>query len=481
MAVSDLLPRKMTKGRSRLQTMRDRIGYDMKEEKTADGALISAYMCCPESAAEEFEMSRLLYEKNTGRKQPESRDIIAYRLIQSCAPGEITPEDANKLGYELAMEFTKGRHQFVVSTHVDKAHIHNHVEFNSVNLDCDGKFNNFKNSSFALRELNDRLCREHGYSVIENPKARGQRYQEKAAAKRGRSHKERLRRTIDRILPKSRDFDDFLNHMRDEGYEVKWRGKSLEFKNGEQERFTRSYRLGEDYTEEALRQRVGKSLLKQTERKNEAGKYHPDRKVNLLVDIEAKLKTGKGKGYERWAQVFNIKEAAKTLNFLTEKGITGYGELAARAEKSAERFDIVSGQIRELEERIAKNRDLQKHIINYAQTVDVYRAYRKAKNKTAYRAVHAEELEKHEAAKRAFDAWPEKPIPKTAQLSEEFAALLKEKKACYSKYRAARKEMIEYQNAKQNVDRLLGITRLQEKPKEKEHGFINEKLNRELS
>lgn len=199
---------------------------------------------------------------------------------------------------------------------------------------------------------------------------------------------------------------------------------------------------------------------------------HPcagQRKANLLVDIEEKLKAGKGKGYERWAQVFNVKEAAKTLNFLTKKGITDYEELAARAEKSAERFDAVSGQSRELEERIAKNLALQGHIIDYAKTVDVYRAYRKAKNKVAYRAAYAEELEKYEAAKRAFDAWPEKPIPKTAQLSENFANLIKEEKACYGEYQAAKKEMIEYQNAKQNVDRLLGVTHLQEKFMEKEH------------
>lgn len=369
----------------------------------------------------------LICERNTGRKQPENRDIIAYRMIQSFAPGKITPEDENRLGYDLAMQFTKGRYQFVVSTHVDKAHVHNHVEFCSVNLDCDGKFNNYKNSSFALRELNDRLCREHGYSVIEDPKARGQRYQEKAAAKRGRSHKERLRRTIDRILPVSRDFDDFLDCMRAEGYEVKWRGKSLEFKDGEQERFTRSYRLGEDYTEEALRRRAGDVPLKKAVKKK---KYISDRKVNLLVDIEAKLRAGKGKGYERWAQVFNLKEAAKTLNFLTEKGITDYEELAGRAEKSAGRFDAVSQRIKELEKGIARNRELQGHIVNYAQTVDIYLAYRKVKDKAAYRTAHGEELEKHEAAK---------------------------------------KEMIEYNNAKQNVDRLLGITHLQENSREKEH------------
>lgn len=167
--------------------------------------------------------------------------------------------------------------------------------------------------------------------------------------------------------------------------------------------------------------------------------------------------------------MFNVKETAKTFNFLTGKGITDYGELAARAEKSAERFDAVFGQIRELEERMAKNRDLQKHIINYAQTVDVYRAYRKAKNKAAYRAAHMDELEKYEAAKRAFDTWPEKPLPKTAQLSEEFTALIDQKKACYNEYRAAKKEMIEYQDAKQNVDRLLGIIHLQEKSRGKEH------------
>ncbi len=465
MAVSDLLPRKKTKSRSRLQTMRERIGYDMKEEKTADGTLISAYMCCPESAAEEFETARLLYERTTGRKQPEERDIIAYRVLQSFKPGEITPEDANKIGYELAMAFTKGRHQFVVSTHVDKAHIHTHIEFNSVNLECDGKFNNFKNSSFALRELNDKLCREHGYSVIENPKGKGQRYQEKAAAKRGRSHKERLRQTIDRVLPTSRDFEDFLSRMRDEGYEIKRRGQSLEFKDPEQERFTRSYRLGEEYTEEALRQRVGKAAVKKAARK----RFKPnDRKVNLLVDIRAKVEAGKGKGYERWAQVFNLKEAAKTLNFLSENGITDYEELAAKTEKTEARFDALSGRIKKLEGRMKEKVELRMHIINYAKTREVYKEYQRSRNKEEYRAAHADEIEKHEAAKAAFNALGKKPLPKAAQLSEEYAALLAEKKACYEEYKTARKEMIEYRNAKHNVDQILGLTEEQEKKKETE-------------
>lgn len=181
MAISDLLPRHAMESKSRRQTLVDRLDYDQKEEKTQDGEYITSYMCCPQSAADEFEMSKCLYEQNTGHSQPKGRDIIAYRILQSFKPGEISPEEANRIGNELAMAFTKGKHQFVVSTHTDKAHIHTHIEFSSMNLTCDGKCNNFKNSAFALREFNDRLCREDGMSVIEHPKGRGQRFAEKAA------------------------------------------------------------------------------------------------------------------------------------------------------------------------------------------------------------------------------------------------------------------------------------------------------------
>ena len=338
---------------------------------------------------------------------------------------------------------------------MDKAHIHNHVEFNSTNLECDGKFNNFKNSSFALRKLNDQICKEHGYSVIENPKAKGQRYQEKAAAKRGRSFKERLRQTIDRVLPESQNFDEFLSRMRAEGYEIKRRGKSLEFRALEQEKFTRSYRLGEDYTEAALKERTGKARTgTQTKAKGKASA----RSVNLLVDIQAKMQAGKGKGYERWAKVFNLKEAAKTLNFLVENGVTDYEELAARSDVAGEKFDSLSVRMKQLEGRMAKNAQLKMHIINYARTREIYKAYKRSRYKEEYLAGHAEEIAKHEAAKAAFDALNGRPIPKVAQLSEEYAALLAEKKACYEEYKAARKEMVDYQTAKHNVDRLLGLT-----------------------
>lgn len=539
MAISNLLPRKAAGSKSRRQTLHDRLDYDQKEEKTRGGMLVSSYMCSPETAAEEFEASKVIYEAATGRNLPADRDIIAYRILQSFKPGEITPEEANRLGYELAMKFTKGKHQFVVSTHVDKAHIHTHIEFNSTNLECDGKFRNFKNSALALRRLNDQICREHGYSVIGEPeqnelgssittenKALAKpktaiAYQEKAAAKRGRSYKERLRNHIDSLIPGCRDFDEFLACMRAEGYEVKWRGKSLEFRAEGQERFTRSYRLGEEYTEEVLRDRISgiliqtagvhdvagtndeisggkygghrirangrhigekqtagekteqqkiKGNLKTTQSSEKAGtKNSGDRReINLLVDIQAKLQAGKGKGYERWAKVFNLKEAAKTVNFLTENGITDYEELEFRAEEAGKRFDSLSARIKQLEGGMAEKARLKMHIINYAKTREVYVAYKKHRYNEEFRRQHKEELEKHEAAKAVFDALDGKEIPKVAELSKEYAMLLEEKKKCYEEYRAAREEMIAYGTAKQNVDKILGLA-LSAAEKEKEH------------
>ena len=340
MAISNILPRKIMRNRTRQQSMADRHDYDQKAEKTQDGELVSSFMCSPETAAEEFELSKRLYFQITGRSQPVHRDVIMYRVIQSFKPGEVSPEEANRIGYELAMKLTEGKHQFVVSTHVDKAHIHTHIEFNSTNLNCDGKFVNPKDSYLVLRRLNDDLCRAHGLSVIENPKpsTKERKQKEMEAVRHGRSHKEHLRQTIDRVLPDCRDYDDFLARMRAEGYEIK-EGKALSFRAPGWDRFTRSNKLGADYTREALRERSAHRGGRSAEAKKAVP--HAGRKVNMLIDIQAKLAAGKGAGYERWAKIFNLKEAAKTLNFLVENDLTDYDELAARAEQAGDRFDEV--------------------------------------------------------------------------------------------------------------------------------------------
>lgn len=526
MAVVKLLPRKATPGQGRKQSMVARLDYDENPDKTREGKLVSSYMCSPETAAMEFEAAKTIYEASTGRSQPRDRDVIMYRVMQSFKPGEVTPEEANRIGYELAMEFTKGQHQFVVCTHEDKAHIHNHIEINSTNLECDGKFENVKDSVKVLRRINDRICLAHGLSVPEPRRERAPSQGEKGAMQQGRSFKERLRYTIDRQLPGCDDFEGFLARMREDGYEVRHRGKSLEFRAPGQERFTRSFRLGEEYTEVALRKRIGdwdktpgREQLQavnrgSTDRHGIAGSYgtgdfqdagsyqgeekpyqgerlhkmpdgghfknrnqstsgaktgqrpksasgagyrNTDRKVNLLVDIQAKLQAGMGKGYERWARVFNLKEASKTVNFLTENNVADYEELEARTETAGQKFDFLSARIKQLEGQMAEKAQMKMHIINYAKTRDVYAAYKKSRYRDSFRNQHQEEIKKHEAAKAAFDALGGKDIPKVAELSKEYAALLAEKKQCYEEYKAARQEMIKYQTAKRNVDVILGM------------------------
>ena len=366
MAISNILPRKIMRNRTRQQSMADRHDYDQKAEKTNNGELVSSYMCSPETAAEEFEISKQLYHQITGRSQSPDHDVIMYRVIQSFKPGEVSPEEANRIGYELAMKFTGGQHQFVVSTHVDKAHIHTHIEFNSTNLNCDGKFRDVKRSALVLRKLNDELCRAHGLSVIENPQPSAKKQREMAAAKYGTSHKEQLRQTIDRVLPGCKDYEDFLAKMRAEGYEIK-EGKVLSFRTPGWDRFTRSNKLGVNYSREALRERSSN----RGGHSDTAKKAIPytGRNVNLLIDIQAKMAAGKGAGYERWAKVFNLKEAAKTLNFLIENDLTDYDELTARAAQAGDRFDEASRRIKQLEGRMADAAQLKAHIINYSKNL----------------------------------------------------------------------------------------------------------------
>ena len=252
-AISSILPRKTMRNRTPVQSMSARLDYDQKPEKTRGGELVSSHMCSPETAAQEFEISQQLYHRLTGRSQPKGRDVLMYRIIQSFKPGEVTPEQAHEIACELAMRFTEGQYQFVVATHADKAHIHSHIEFDSVNLDCDGKFHVLQ-SGRALQRLNDEICREHGLSVTEKKERNGKAHGEAAAIKYGVSFKEQLRQTIDRLLPDCETYEEFLARMRHEGYEIK-EGTNLSFRAPGRERFTRSYRLGDNYTLDALRSR----------------------------------------------------------------------------------------------------------------------------------------------------------------------------------------------------------------------------------
>jgi Relaxase/Mobilisation nuclease domain. len=310
------------KGKSIADCLADRTDYAKNPDKTNEGEYISTYECDPKTIQGEFLLSKRQYSDITGRQQ--ENDVIAYQIRQSFKPDEISPELANKIGYELGMRFTKVNHAFIVATHIDKAHIHNHIIFNSTSLDCTKKFRDFLGSGKAVRKISDRLCLENSLSIIENPKRGKNHYGKWLGDKKPLSHSEKLRRIIDEILTKKpANFTVFLEEMKLAGYEIK-QGNHLSFKGENQKKFIRLRSLGNDYSEEEIKAIISGEKA-QTIKKEQHQKPQP--RINLLVDIQAKLQAGKGAGYEQWAKIFNLKQMAQTINFLTENKLLAYEDL----------------------------------------------------------------------------------------------------------------------------------------------------------
>ena len=457
------------KGRTESQAISDIIDYVANPQKTDNGKLITGYGCDSRTADAEFLLAKRQYIAATGRVRG-ADDVIAYHVRQSFKPGEITPEEANRLGVEFAKRFTKGNHAFVVCTHIDKSHIHNYIIWSAVNADCDRKFRNFWGSTRAVRRLSDTICIENGLSIVENPKPHGKSYNKWLGDQAKPSHREQLRVMIDRALEqKPADFDALLKLLTEMGCEVSRRGKAIRLKAPGWKNVARmDDKLGAGYSEAEIRA-VLAGEKQHTPRKNSAVQPEPP-KVNLLVDIQAKLQAGKGAGYVRWAKVFNLKQMAQTVNFLTEHQLLDYGELAEKAAAATAHHNELSAQIKAAEKRMAEIAVLRTHIINYAKTRETYVAYRKAGYSRKFREEHEQEILLHQAAKNAFDEMGVKKLPKVKDLQAEYAKLLEEKKKTYAEYRHSREEMRELLTAKANVDRVLKMEVEQDVEKEKDHG-----------
>ena len=455
MATTRIMPLHIGKGRTVGKAIQDIIDYVENPEKTDGGRLISSYQCDSRIADAEFLLSKRQYLAKTGRRRG-ADDVIAYTIRQSFVPGEITPEEANRLGCELARRFTKGKHAFIVCTHVDKAHIHNHIIWNSTTLDHDRKFRDFLGSARAVRRLNDTICIENGYSIVENPKRRGKTYNKWLGSKPP-CHRDRLRMAIDDALAKKpADLDALLKLLQEAGVEVSPRGKSIRLRAPGQKNFVRldGDSLGAEYDISALLCVLSGERTHTPSTKNVHRADSP--KVNLLVDIQAKLQAGKGAGYARWASVFNLKQMAQTMNYLTEHGLLDYADLAAKADEATGRYHELSARIKAAEQRMAEIAVLKTHIINYSKTRDTYVAYRKAGYSKKFKAEHESEILLHQTAKKAFDELGLKKLPTVKSLQAEYAALLAEKKSAYTDYRRARDEMKELLTVRANVDRLMG-------------------------
>lgn len=357
--------------------------------------------------------------------------MIAYHMRQSFMPGEITPEEANRLGQELARRFTHGNHAYIVATHTDKQHIHNHIIFHSVNLDCDRKFRNFFNSIRALHKLSDTICIENGFSIVADSKRHGQARNKWLGDRAKLPQHEAIRILIDDALAqKPAGLDVLLALLKAAGCEIK-RGKQISIRDPGQTRFKRRDTLGEAYNLPALTAIIAGERAHQPRKRREIPAVSVPN-VNLLVDIQAQLRADKGPGYERWAKRFNIKQMAQTLNYLTENGLIDYNDLRKKAAQAEARCNGLYAVVKATEAKLTENAVLQTYILNYIKTREVYAAYRRAGYSKKFLAEHESEIALHKAAKKAFNDLGLQKLPTIKTLRAEYAALLSEKNQTYA-------------------------------------------------
>ena len=435
-------------------TLKKALDYIQNPDKTDGKMLVSSFGCSPETADIEFAF--------TIAQALDRGNNLAHHLIQSFEPGEVDYQKAHEIGKQLADAVTKGQYEYVLTTHIDKGHVHNHIIFCAVNFVDHHKYNSNKRSYYGIRNMSDRLCRENGLSVVAPQKGgKGKSYAEYIAEKTGTSWKGKLKTAVDALIPQVSSFEELLSRLQAAGYEIK-PGKYVSCRAPGQERFTRLKTLGADYTEEAIRERIeGRRTRAAKAPKRETG-------VSLLIDIENSIKAAQSRGYEQWAKIHNLKQAAKTLNFLTEHQISRYEDLTAKITEIQTESDKAGDALKEVEKRLADMAVLIKNVSTFQKTKPAYDTYRKARNKDRYRAAHEGTVILHEAAAKALKAAGISKLPNLAALQAEYEKLQEQKEALRADYGKLKKQVKEYDVIKQNIDSILRQPREPEREKGKE-------------
>ena len=435
-------------------TLKKALDYIQNPDKTDGKMLVSSFGCSPETADIEFAF--------TIAQALDRGNNLAHHLIQSFEPGEVDYQKAHEIGKQLADAVTKGQYEYVLTTHIDKGHVHNHIIFCAVNFVDYHKYNSNKRSYYGIRNMSDRLCRENGLSVVVPGKgSKGKSYAEYLAEKTGTSWKGKLKIAVDGLIPQVSSFEELLSRLQAAGYEIK-PGKYVSCRAPGQERFTRLKTLGADYTEEAIRERI------EGRRTRTAKAPKAERGVSLLIDIENSIKAAQSRGYEQWAKIHNLKQAAKTLNFLTEHQISRYEDLTAKITEIQTESDKAGDALKEVEKRLADMAVLIKNVSTFQKTKPAYDTYRKARNKERYRAAHEGTVILHEAAAKALKAAGISKLPNLAALQAEYEKLQEQKEALRADYGKLKKQVREYDVIKQNIDSILRQPKEPEREKGKE-------------
>ena len=428
------------------------IAYILNPEKTDEKLLVSSYGCASETAAREFEWTRKIAEQ----KGMNPVRIIARHVIQSFEIGEVTPELAHEIGKQFADEILGGKYEYVLTTHIDKDHVHNHLIFNAVDFVDYHAYKSYKRIYYDMREVSDRLCKENGLSVIPPSQNKGMGYKEYTEAKRGTSWKQKLKQTIDRLVITAKDYDDFLRLMQEAGYEIKT-GKYISFRAEGQERFTRSKTIGENYTEERIKERIAGRTPRRNRRQT------VPKGISLIGDIQERIRLIDSKGYEYKAKLTILKEAARTLNYLTENNLLQYADLEKKVEDVHSSYDRTSKELKVVEARLREVQPLIKNISNYQRLKPVYDAFQKAKDKPSFKAKHEAELVIFEAARSTLLAMQgDEKLPSLKTLQAEQQRLLEEQQRLYDERATLKKEARIIDTMKANVDIFLKPSVVQE-------------------
>lgn len=426
-------------------TLSKAIAYILNPEKTDEKLLVSSYGCASETAAREFEWTRKIAEQ----KGMNPVRIIARHVIQSFEIGEVTPELAHEIGKQFADEILGGKYEYVLTTHIDKDHVHNHLIFNAVDFVDYHAYKSYKRIYYDMREVSDRLCKENGLSVIPPSQNKGMGYKEYTEAKRGTSWKQKLKQTIDRLVITAKDYDDFLRLMQEAGYEIKT-GKYISFRAEGQERFTRSKTIGENYTEERIKERIAGRTPRRNRRQT------VPKGISLIGDIQERIRLIDSKGYEYKAKLTILKEAARTLNYLTEKNLLQYADLEKKVEDVHSSYDRTGKELKGVEARLREIQPLIKNISNYQRLKPVYDAFQKAKDKPGFKAKHVAELVIFEAARSTLLAMQgDEKLPSMKTLQAEQQRLLEEQQRLYDERAKLKKEVKQIETIKSNVDTFL--------------------------
>ena len=426
-------------------TLSKAIAYILNPEKTDEKMLVSSYGCASETAAREFEWTRKIAEQ----KGMNPVRIIARHVIQSFEIGEVTPELAHEIGKQFADEILGGKYEYVLTTHIDKDHVHNHLIFNAVDFVDYHAYKSYKRIYYDMREVSDRLCKENGLSVIPPSQNKGMGYKEYTEAKRGTSWKQKLKQTIDRLVITAKDYDDFLRLMQEAGYEIKT-GKYISFRAKGQERFTRSKTIGENYTEERIKERIAGRTPRRSQRQT------TPKGISLIGDIQERIRLIDSKGYEHKAKLTILKEAARTLNYLTENNLLQYADLEKKVEDVHSSYDRTGKELKGVEARLREVQPLIKNISNYQRLKPVYDAFQRAKDKPSFKAKHEAELVIFEAARSTLLAMQgDEKLPSLKTLQAEQQRLLEEQQRLYDERAKLKKEVKQIETIKSNVDTFL--------------------------